>query len=150
MNDARNEQTTVIAPGTAISGEMTFNGPTSVLGELNGKITSTDRVEVGRDARVAAEVVAENVLVDGAIEGNVTARDKLQLNDTATLHGDVLARTLIVSEGASFIGHCKVGADNSAPTRDTRNASTKANLTEPKTALDDDELPLATQLQHAS
>ncbi len=162
MTDSRNEQTTVIAPGTAISGDMTFSGPTSVLGRLDGTITSSDCIEIGRDATVAAEVTAENVLVDGAIEGNVTARDKLQLNSTAKLQGDVNARTLIVSEGASFVGHCKVGAESGAarstpPTGSTKRQQTAVSqpptpLSETKPLMDeDDELAVtAAQLQQAS
>ncbi len=118
MNDAEHAQT-VLAQGTTISGTITLEGPATILGTIEGSLKSSDRVEIGRSARVNAELDAATVLVDGEIEGDVTARDRLELNATARVNGDVTARTLIVSEGATFSGHCRVGAEADPQTTPT-------------------------------
>lgn len=111
MTQMNSDAVTIIAPGTKISGEMHFEGPAAVLGELEGSVKSSDRVEIGESATVSAAIEADTVLVNGKILGDVVARDRLEMSATAKLEGDVTARTLIVSEGASFVGHCTVGAD---------------------------------------
>src|SRR5204863_1119835 len=45
------------------------------------------------------------------VEGNVTARERIQLNTKARVMGDLVANTLVVADGASFVGHCRVGGD---------------------------------------
>jgi len=117
--------TTVIAPGTSISGSITLQGPASILGSIEGSIQASGKLDIGHDATVNAEVQADAITLDGHITGNVNASDRLELSASAVLQGDVNAKTLIVSEGASFTGHCRVGS-NAAATTNT------AQLAEPK------------------
>ena len=51
--------------------------------------------------------------IDGLVEGNVTATDRVELNAKAQLKGDLTASKLVVTEGASFIGHCRIGSASS-------------------------------------
>ena len=102
---------TVIGPGTRISGEMTFDSSARVLGTFEGKINAAGDLHIGEDAVCRAEINAATLLVDGTIEGNITSTQRLQLNASARVEGDLVARTLIVDEGACFTGHCRVGDD---------------------------------------
>ncbi len=90
---------------------MTFGSTARILGTFEGKITSKGEVQIAAGANCKATVHAERVMVDGVVEGNVTAHDRIQLNANATLKGDLVATKLIVTEGATFIGHCTVGPD---------------------------------------
>ncbi len=126
--------TTVIGPDTHIKGEMVFDSTARILGTFEGRIVAKGEVQIGEGAACKASVEGSNVIVDGVIEGDVTARDRVQLNNRARVIGDVTATTLVVAEGASFVGHCRVGgeaggraaapkaADNSALTPDARRA----------------------------
>ena len=49
--------------------------------------------------------------MDGTVEGNITGREKGKLTANAKLHGDLIAKTLVIAEGAAFVGHCRVGPD---------------------------------------
>lgn len=103
--------TTVIGPDTHIKGEMVFDSTARILGTFEGKIIAKGEVQIGDGACCKASVEGISVVVDGLIEGDVLARERVQLNQKARVIGDVVASTLVVAEGASFIGNVRVGAD---------------------------------------
>lgn len=103
--------TTVIGPDTHIKGEMVFDSTARILGTFEGKIVAKGEVQIGDGACCKASVEGISVVVDGLIEGDVLARERVQLNQKARVIGDVVASTLVVAEGASFIGNVRVGTD---------------------------------------
>lgn len=103
--------TTVIGPDTHIKGEMVFDSTARILGTFEGKIVAKGEVQIGDGACCKASVEGISVVVDGLVEGDVLARERVQLNQKARVIGDVVASTLVVAEGASFIGNVRVGAD---------------------------------------
>ena len=104
-------QITVIGPDTRIKGEMSFDRTARLLGQFEGKVSTTGELQVGASAHCKAAVEAGTVIVDGLVEGDILASERVQLNGSARVNGDVVAEKLIVSEGASFNGHCKVGPE---------------------------------------
>lgn len=112
-------QITVIGPDTRIKGEMSFDRTARILGHFEGLVTTEGELQIGASAHCKAALQAGTVIVDGLVEGDILARDRVQLNGSARVNGDVVAEKLIVSEGASFSGHCRVGpeavANASAP-----------------------------------
>jgi len=106
-----NANTTIIGADTHITGEMRFESNARILGTFEGKIAAKGELQVADGATCKAEVDAGAIVVDGTVEGDVTARDKVQLNPKARIQGDVVAAKLIMAEGASFTGHCRVGPD---------------------------------------
>lgn len=111
MAEIQNKTTTVIGPDTHIKGEMVFDSTARILGTFEGRVIAKGEVQIGEGAACKASVEGQTVIVDGLIEGDVQARDRVQLNSKARVVGDILAATLVVAEGASFTGHCRVGAD---------------------------------------
>jgi cytoskeletal protein CcmA (bactofilin family) len=100
-----NRTTTVIGPDTHIKGEMVFESTARILGTFEGRVIAKGEIQIGEGAACKAAVEGTTVIVDGLIEGDV------QLNAKARVVGDITATTLVVSEGASFTGNCRVGAD---------------------------------------
>ncbi|MBX3385641.1 MAG: polymer-forming cytoskeletal protein [Phycisphaeraceae bacterium] len=125
MAEHRSATTTVIGPDTHIKGEMVFDSSARILGTFEGRITAKGEVEIGEGAACKASIEATTVIVDGLVEGDVMATERAQLNVKARVVGDIVATTLVVAEGASFIGHCRVGADalKNAPGREERPAA---------------------------
>jgi cytoskeletal protein CcmA (bactofilin family) len=111
MADIQNKTTTVIGPDTHIKGEMVFDSTARILGTFEGRVVAKGEIQIGEGAACKAAVEGATVVVDGLIEGDVTARERVQLNSKARVVGDIVAATLVVAEGASFSGHCRVGAD---------------------------------------
>ncbi|HEX8875945.1 MAG TPA: polymer-forming cytoskeletal protein [Phycisphaerales bacterium] len=110
MADNEN-QVTIIGRDAKIKGELSFDASAKILGTFEGKIIAKGEVIIGETATCRATVEAGNVIVDGPLEGDVIARDRLQLTAKAKVKGDITAGSLSVIEGASFVGHCKVGPE---------------------------------------
>lgn len=108
---SKEKTTTVIGPDTKIRGEMVFDSTARVLGTFEGRIAARGEVQIGESAVCRANIEASVVIVDGLIEGDVTALERVQLNKKAKVVGDVTAGTMVVADGASFIGNCKVGEE---------------------------------------
>lgn len=106
---ATTPELTVIGADTRIKGEMFFEKSARILGHFEGKITAQGEVQIGNGANCNAAVEAEQIIVDGSVQGPLFARDRLTLTANAQVQGDLTAGTLVVSEGASFVGHCNVG-----------------------------------------
>lgn len=104
-------QMTVIGADTRIKGDMSFDGTARILGSFEGSIQAKGELQVAEGATCRATVDAGKVMVDGAVEGNLSARERVELSAKARVKGDILAARLVVAEGATFVGHCSVGAD---------------------------------------
>lgn len=126
-------QTTVIGKDAKIKGEMTFEQSARILGTFEGKIIAKGDVQVGEGAICRASVDATTVMVDGLIEGDVIARERVELTSKARVKGDLCATALVVADGASFVGHCRVGPEATAAQPETRSEATASQEVEAKT-----------------
>ncbi len=117
---AGNSEMTVIGRDTKIKGEMTFDSGARILGTFEGKISSAGEVQVGEGANCLAAIDAQRVVVDGQIQGDITAGEVLTLNADARVQGDIVANKLIVIEGATFEGNCRVGPSVASGATTTR------------------------------
>lgn len=114
---AENVNTTVIGSDTHIKGEMTFGSSARILGSFEGSITAKGELQVGENATCTASVEAARVHIDGQMDGNVTAHDRVELTPKARMKGDLVTQKLVVGEGASFVGHCRVGPEAGAASK---------------------------------
>ena len=105
------KEMTIIAAGTRIKGEMSFENTARINGVFEGRIEAKGELQVGTGATCAADIDATQLVVDGAVKGNVHAAQRVQLNGKARLMGDIVAERLICAEGASLVGHVTVGPD---------------------------------------
>jgi cytoskeletal protein CcmA (bactofilin family) len=144
QGQATTPELTVIGADTRIKGEMFFEKSARILGHFEGKITAQGEVQIGNGANCNAAVEAEQIIVDGSVQGPLFARDRLTLTKNAQVQGDLTAGTLVVSEGASFVGHCNVGPraqemtgqsnqnlNNASSTAEPKNIATPLDLTPP-------------------
>ena len=121
---------TIIGAGTRIKGEVAFDRSARILGTFEGTITSAAQVHVGDSAEITGTVHADTIIVDGIVNGDLIALSRLELAANARVSGDITAGNLVVAEGASFEGHCRVGA---VATGQAADRSTHAAAAEPAT-----------------
>ncbi len=107
------EFTTVIGADANFKGELTFEKGVRVDGRIEGKVTTKGNLAVSNAGKLQADVNAGAIVVEGEVQGNLTASNRVELRKTARLKGDIRATKLLVAEGATFIGHCTVGANAS-------------------------------------
>lgn len=131
---------TVIGPDARIKGEMTFESAARLLGTIEGSVTAKGEFHVADGANCLASINAAKVLIDGSVAGDVTASERVELNSKARLKGDLVAAKLIVTEGATFEGHCRigpVGSNGSANGQASSSASSGSSASASKSGGDD-------------
>src|SRR3954447_1007513 len=106
---------TTIGPDVSFKGELTFEKGLRLMGRFEGKITTAGRLHIAREAKMAADVDAGAIIVEGDVRGNLTASDRIELKQSARYEGDLSASKLVVDEGAVFSGHVTVGPDAVKP-----------------------------------
>jgi cytoskeletal protein CcmA (bactofilin family) len=101
------EATTLIATGTAIKGDIQFNGRLHIDGKVEGAIRGDGpqaMLTLSAHASVTGEVQAPHIVVDGTIKGDVTANERLELASNARVEGNVYYKLLEMSAGAQING----------------------------------------------
>jgi cytoskeletal protein CcmA (bactofilin family) len=122
---------TIIGTGARIVGDVSFDGPARILGTIEGTIVTKSDLQIGAGASCKANIEAQRLAVDGAITGNVTARESLELAANAKIEGDLITAKLVVTEGATFVGYCRVGPEAS---KAMANGQTTARPSRPASA----------------
>ena len=101
---ATSEQAT-IGKSLVIKGEISGSETLYIDGQVEGSVNmSGNRVIVGRNGIVAANIVAREVVVLGKVRGNVNASDRVDIRSEGSLTGDVIAQRISIEDGAFFKG----------------------------------------------
>jgi cytoskeletal protein CcmA (bactofilin family) len=111
-----------IGKSLVIKGEVTGSESLYIDGRVEGSINlSGNRVTVGRNGVVSANINAREIVVLGKVRGNLTASDRVDIRSDGSLTGDVVAARISIEDGAFFKGGI-----------DIRKAGQKANGEEVK------------------
>ena len=111
-----------IGKSLVIKGEVTGSESLYIDGRVEGSINlAGNRVTVGRNGVVSANVNAREIVVLGKVRGNLTASDRVDIRSDGSLTGDVVAARISIEDGAYFKGGI-----------DIRKAGQKANGEEVK------------------
>jgi cytoskeletal protein CcmA (bactofilin family) len=98
------EQAT-IGKSLVIKGEVTGSESLYIDGRVEGSINLPgNRVTVGRNGIVSANINAREVVVLGKVKGNLTASDRVDIRNEGSLTGDVVAQRISIEDGAFFKG----------------------------------------------
>lgn len=102
---------TILGPDATFKGELSFEKGMRLQGRFEGKISTPGKLQVSKEAKMAADVDAGAITVEGDVRGNLTASDRIELKATARYEGDLRATKLVVEEGAVFTGNVSVGPE---------------------------------------
>jgi len=98
-----------IGRSLVIKGEITGAEALFIDGRIEGTVNFPDnRVTVGRNGNVAANITAKEVVIMGKVQGNVEASDRLDIRSEGVLSGDVITHRISVEEGAILKGGVEV------------------------------------------
>ena len=98
------EQAT-IGKSLVVKGEVTGSESLYIDGKVEGAINLPgNRVTVGRNGQVAANITAREIVVLGKVRGNMTASDRVDIRSEGSLTGDVTAQRISIEDGAFFKG----------------------------------------------
>jgi len=108
---SESDNITIIGRGAHIKGDIAFDTPARILGTVEGTIHAKTEMYIAETANCKATVHGTSILVDGTVEGALIATDRVELSARCCVKGDITAAALVVADGASFIGHCRVGPE---------------------------------------
>jgi cytoskeletal protein CcmA (bactofilin family) len=98
------EQAT-IGKSLVIKGEVTGSESLYIDGKVEGSINLPgNRVTIGRNGQVSANINAREVVVLGKVRGNLNASDRVDIRNEGSLTGDVVAQRISIEDGAFFKG----------------------------------------------
>src|SRR5262249_62004438 len=94
-----------LGKSVVIKGELSGSEDLYLDGQVEGSIElAGNRLTIGPNGRVKANVNARSAIVQGRLEGNVRATDRVDLKQAAIVLGDIATQRICIEEGASFKG----------------------------------------------
>ena len=112
-----------IGKSLVIKGEVTGSESLYIDGRVEGSISlAGNRVTIGRNGQVAANISAREIVVLGKVRGNCQASDRVDIRSEGSLTGDVIAARISIEDGAFFKG----GIDIRKPGVDAKGAALPA------------------------
>ena len=98
-----------IGRSLVIKGDVTGTESLFIDGRVEGTISFPDnRVTIGRNGSVAANIIAQEVVIMGKVQGNVECADRLDVRSEGVLAGDVITHRISIEEGAIIKGGIEV------------------------------------------
>lgn len=95
---------TIFGKSMKIVGEVSSDEELYLEGDLEGKLELRNRLTIGPDAKVNANIKAKEIVVFGTIRGNVEAESRISLRSGATIVGDIKTAGIVIEDGAYFKG----------------------------------------------
>ena len=98
------EQAT-LGKAIVIKGEVSGSESLYIDGRVEGSINLPgNRVTVGRNGIVLANIDAREIIILGQVRGTMTASDRFDIRNEGSLTGDIVAQRISLEEGAYFKG----------------------------------------------
>jgi cytoskeletal protein CcmA (bactofilin family) len=102
------EQAT-IGRSLVIKGEISGTEALYIDGRVEGKINlENNRVTIGRNGVVQADITAREVVVMGKVTGNIECSDRADIRSEGVVHGNVSTERISVEDGAVMKGGIQV------------------------------------------
>jgi cytoskeletal protein CcmA (bactofilin family) len=126
VSSATSDQAT-IGKSLVIKGEVTGSESLYIDGRVEGSINlAGNRVTIGRNGVVAANISAREIVVLGKVRGNLTASDRVDIRSDGSLTGDVVAARISIEDGAFFKGGIDIRKAGSAGAKSEETAKSVA------------------------
>jgi len=94
-----------IGKTVVIRGEVKGGEDLVIDGRVEGTVhLAENRLTIGPNATVIADLSAKDILVQGKVQGNVVATGRVELRSGCTMEGDVQAIRLAIEDNAVFRG----------------------------------------------
>jgi len=99
-------QQNTIAQGTAFMGDLTSEGDFRIEGVINGSLTTSGKVVIGKTGALEGVLNCDNADIEGKFKGTLNVSNTLNLRSSAHIEGEVQIGKLSVEPGATFNANC--------------------------------------------
>ena len=125
--DAARGEMIIIGQSVVIKGELSCGEDLYIDGQVEGTIDPKgNRLTIGPNGRVKANVTARVVVVQGKLEGNIQASDRVDLKQSAVVMGDIATHRISIDDGAYFKGSLNIQKE-SAPTKEVLGGTARSS-----------------------
>lgn len=97
-----------IGHGSVFEGDITSQGGFRVDGSINGSLTTTSKVVIGKDGAINGNLECEHADIEGHFKGKLIVTGLLTLKSTAIINGEVVTAKLAIEPGATFNATCSM------------------------------------------
>ena len=121
-----------IGKSLVIKGEVTGSESLYIDGRVEGSISlAGNRVTIGRNGVVSANINAREIVVLGKVRGNLTASDRVDIRSDGSLTGDVVAARISIEDGAFFKGGIDIRKGGQSSAQKPNGKEENASVSEP-------------------
>ena len=125
-NPINSDRNSIIGPTLYFKGDLSADEDLLIQGRVEGSVTHTQRLTVGPQGTVKANIRAQLIVVEGTVEGDLNAEKSIFVKETAKVWGNIAAPSVSILEGASFSGNIDMGG-KPAGARQTPKAASGAS-----------------------
>jgi len=106
-SSSTSHDTSLIARGTVIQGDLRFSGALHLDGRIEGAVLGEgpDAVfTLSESGQVQGDIRVPHAIINGHVQGDIHIEERLELAPQARIHGDVHYKTLEMAAGAQVNG----------------------------------------------
>lgn len=98
------ERASILGPTLYFKGDLSAEEDLLIQGRVEGSVSHTQRLTVGPQGTVKANIRAQLIIVEGTVEGDLLAEKSVVVKETAKVCGNIASPSVSISEGAKFSG----------------------------------------------
>ncbi|HUE11541.1 MAG TPA: polymer-forming cytoskeletal protein [Steroidobacteraceae bacterium] len=98
------ERCSILGPTLYFKGDLSAEEDLLIQGRVEGSVTHTQRLTVGVQGVVKANIRAQQIIIEGTVDGDLQAEKSVFVKETAKVCGNIFAPTVSIVEGANFSG----------------------------------------------
>ena len=123
--DSANERASILGPTLYFKGELSAEEDLVIRGRVEGSITHTQRLTIGVEGTVKANIRAQTIIVEGTVDGDLRADKSILVKETAKVRGNIFAPSVSIATGSSFSGNIDMDG-KAAPVRTAKTVGNAA------------------------
>ncbi len=97
-------QASLIGRTLLVKGEVLSDDEVVIEGRIEGRIAVKNRVVVGKNGQVTADIEAREIIVRGRVTGNLKGHYRVEIVPEGVLNGTISAPKVVIADGAIFDG----------------------------------------------
>ena len=101
-------QSSLIGKTLFIKGEVFSEDEILIDGNIQGKINVKNRVIIGINGNVEADIDAREVVIKGKVTGNVKGSQRVEIVPTGVLHGNINSPRVVIADSGVFEGNIEM------------------------------------------
>jgi cytoskeletal protein CcmA (bactofilin family) len=101
-------QSSLIGKTLLIKGEVFSDDEILIEGKIQGKINVKNRVIIGTNGNVEADIEAREVVIKGKVTGNVKGGQRVEIVPAGVLKGNINSPRVVIADSGVFEGNIEM------------------------------------------